>query len=96
MAIEAVLNDVVIAHSDETVVIEGNHYFPRADVDMSMLEKSDTRTVCPWKGEAYYYSVDGDGERAKDAAWYYPDPKPDAEAVRDRIAFWGNVEIVET
>ena len=95
MAMEAVCNDVVIAHSDETVIVEGNHYFPREDVDTSMLEKSETRTFCAWKGEAHYYSIDCDGEIAKDAAWYYPDPKPDAEKIRNHIAFWGDVEIVE-
>ncbi|ANU07280.1 DUF427 domain-containing protein [Paraurantiacibacter namhicola] len=95
MAVEAILNDVVIAHSTSTKVVEGNHYFPREDVDMSMLEKSDTRTFCSWKGEARYYSLDCDGTLAKDAAWTYPDPKPDAAHVKDHIAFWGDVEISE-
>jgi uncharacterized protein (DUF427 family) len=95
MAVEAVWNDQVIAHSDRTVVVEGNHYFPREDVDTSMLEKSDTTTVCPWKGTASYYTVDVDGERNEDAAWYYPDPKPEAARIKDRIAFWNGVEVQE-
>jgi uncharacterized protein (DUF427 family) len=95
MSVEAIWNDTVIAHSDETVVVEGNHYFPKDDVDTSMLEKSDTTSVCPWKGTARYYTIECDGERNEDAAWYYPDPKPEAEKVRNRIAFWNGVEIVE-
>ncbi|MGX7896944.1 DUF427 domain-containing protein [Tsuneonella sp. HG222] len=95
MAIEAVWNDQVIAHSDDTVVVEGNHYFPKDDVDPSVLVKSNTTSVCPWKGTANYYTIDIDGERNVDAAWYYADPKPEAEQVRGRIAFWNGVEIVE-
>lgn len=96
MAVEAIWNEQVIAHSDRTVVVEGNHYFPREDVDTSMLEKSATTTVCPWKGIAHYCTIEIDGERNVDAAWYYPDPKPKAEHIRDRIAFWHGVEVVET
>jgi uncharacterized protein (DUF427 family) len=94
VAVEAIWNGAVIAHSDETVVVEGNHYFPRADVDPSVLVASDTRTVCAWKGTAHYYTLAVDGERNRDAAWYYPEPKPEADKVRDRIAFWRGVEIV--
>jgi uncharacterized protein (DUF427 family) len=95
MAVEAVWNDTVIAHSDETVLVEGNHYFPKADVDTSMLEKSATTSECPWKGTALYYTIDCDGERNEDAAWCYPDPKPEAENIRDRFAFWKGVEVIE-
>jgi uncharacterized protein (DUF427 family) len=95
MAVEAIWNDQVIAHSDRTVVVEGNQYFPREDVDSSVLEKSTTTTVCPWKGTAHYCTIEIDGERNVDAAWYYPDPKPKAEMVRDRIAFWHGVEVIE-
>jgi uncharacterized protein (DUF427 family) len=95
MAVEAIWNEQVIAHSDRTVVVEGNHYFPREDVDTSVLERSPTTTVCPWKGTAHYCTIDIDGERNEDAAWYYPDPKPAAEQVRDRIAFWRGVEVAE-
>lgn len=95
MAVEAIWNDTVVAHSDHTVVVEGNHYFPREDVDTSMLEKSDTTSECPWKGTAHYYTIDCDGERNEDAAWTYPEPKLEAEKVRNRIAFWNGVDIVE-
>lgn len=95
MPIEAVWNDTVIAHSDNTVVVEGNHYFPREDVDMSCLERSATTSTCAWKGVAHYYSIDVDGEVCEDAAWTYPDPKAEAEHIRDRIAFWNGVEVSE-
>ena len=95
MAVEAIWNDEVIAHSDRTVVVEGNHYFPREDVDMAMLEDSATTSVCPWKGTAHYYSIAVDGQRNTDAAWYYPEPKPRAVEIRDRIAFWKGVEVAE-
>ena len=95
MAVEAIWNDTVIAHSDETVVVEGDHYFPKADVDTSMLEKSKTTSECRFKGTAHYYTIDMDGERNEAAAWYYPEPKPEAERIRDHIAFWHGVEIVE-
>ena len=95
MAVEAIWNDQVIAHSDRTVVVEGNHYFPREDVDPSVLEKSQTTSECPWKGTARYYTLDLDGDRNEDAAWYYPEPKPEAEQIRDHIAFWNGVEVVE-
>jgi len=95
MAVEAIWKERVIAHSDRTVVVEGNHYFPREDVDASVLENSATTTVCPWKGTAHYFTIGIDGERNVDAAWYYPDPKPKAENIRDRIAFWKGVEVIE-
>ena len=95
MAIEAIWNDQVIAHSDDTVVVEGNHYFPKEDVDTSVLEKSSTTSVCPWKGTANYYTIDIDGERNEDAAWCYPEPKPDAAKIRDRFAFCNGVEVIE-
>jgi uncharacterized protein (DUF427 family) len=95
MAVEAVWNDQVIAHSDRTVVVEGNHYFPREDVDTSLLERSATTTVCPWKGTAHYYSITTDGESNPDAAWYYPDPKPEAAQIKGHIAFWKGIEVQE-
>lgn len=91
--IEARWNDTLIARSDDTVVVEGNHYFPADAVDASLLRPSDTTSVCPWKGTAHYYSLAvGDAEN-RDAAWYYPDPKPDAESIRGRIAFWKGVKV---
>jgi uncharacterized protein (DUF427 family) len=95
MPVEAVWNDQVLASSDDTVVVEGNHYFPRDDVDPTVLEKSATTSVCSWKGTAHYYTLDVDGERNEDAAWFYPDPKPEAARIKDRIAFWKGVEVAE-
>jgi uncharacterized protein (DUF427 family) len=83
----------VLAESDDTVVVEGNHYFPPDAVRRDHLVASNTHTVCPWKGTASYYTVTVDGKTNEDAAWYYPDPKPDAEHVRDRVAFWRGVEV---
>jgi uncharacterized protein (DUF427 family) len=91
--IEARWNGAVIARSAETVVVEGNHYFPRRDVDAALLADSTTTTVCPWKGTAHYHSLVVNGAENRDAAWYYPEPKPAAAAIRDRIAFWRGVEV---
>jgi uncharacterized protein (DUF427 family) len=94
--VRAVWQDVVIAESDNTVVVEGNHYFPREDVRLELLTSSDTNTVCPWKGTASYYTVDtGDGAPNVDAAWYYPEPKEAAIEITDRIAFWKGVKVVD-
>lgn len=90
---KAIWNGAVIAQSDDTVVVEGNHYFPAASADRQYLTFSNHRTSCPWKGEAHYYSLLVNGELNPDAAWYYPDPKPDAEMVKDRVAFWKGVKI---
>ena len=83
----------VIADSDDTVVVEGNHYFPLDAVHSEYLEPSDTHTTCPWKGEASYYSLVVDGERNPDAAWFYPEPKAAAAEIKDRVAFWRGVEV---
>lgn len=91
--VQAVWNGAVIAESDDTVVVEGNHYFPRAAVDAAYLTDSGTRSHCPWKGEARYHSLVVDGAENRDAAWYYPDPKPAAAQIRDRIAFWKGVKV---
>jgi len=91
----ALWKGVVIAESDDTVEVEGNHYFPSKSVNMDYLRPSDTRTACPWKGEASYYSVHVDGETNTDAAWYYPEPKDAARHIRGRVAFWRGVEIRE-
>jgi uncharacterized protein (DUF427 family) len=90
---KAIWNDEVIAESDDTVVLEGNVYFPRASVRDDVLVDSDTHTVCPWKGRASYYTLKADGHITPDAVWYYPSPKPDAAAVRDRVAFWKDVRV---
>ncbi len=90
---EAIWNGTVIASSDDTVVVEGNHYFPADAVNAALLKPSGTTTVCPWKGTARYHSLLVDGAENPDAAWYYPDPKPDAESIRGRIAFWKGVQV---
>jgi uncharacterized protein (DUF427 family) len=95
MTMIASWNGREIARSDDTVVIEGNHYFPRADVDSQVLGPSDTTSVCPWKGTASYHSLSVDGATNPDAAWYYPEPKDAAAEIRDRIAFWKGVELRE-
>ncbi len=92
---KAIWNGKVIAESDETIVIEGNHYFPPGSVKKEYLQTSNTHTVCPWKGAASYYDLEIDGIKNKDAAWYYPQPKPMAKGIKDYIAFWKGVEIVK-
>ena len=95
MAIVALWNGTEIARSDDTVVVEGNHYFPREDLAAEVLTPSDTSTICPWKGTAHYHGVRTGGADNPDAAWYYPEPKPAAAEIRDRIAFWKGVEVRE-
>ncbi len=90
----AIWNDVVIAESDRTVVIDGNHYFPPEAVKKELLVPSETTSVCPWKGTASYYSLEVGGQRNEDAAWFYPDPKDAAVQIKDHVAFWRGV-IVE-
>ncbi len=89
----ATWNNTVIAQSDDTVVVEGNHYFPLSSVRTDLLRQSDTHTVCPWKGTASYYSLDVDGQVNPDAVWYYPQPKDAAKQITDHVAFWHGVEV---
>lgn len=91
--VEARWNGALIASSEETVIVEGNHYFPVDAVDAAVLRDSSTTTICPWKGTAHYYTLQVDSAENRDAAWYYPDPKPKAENIRGRIAFWKGVEV---
>ena len=91
--VEASWNGRTIAKSDDTVVVEGNHYFPADAVDASLLTPSATTSGCPWKGTAHYHSLVVDGQENRDAAWYYPEPKDAAAQVRGRIAFWKGVEV---
>ena len=93
MTVRATWHGAVIAESDDTVVVEGNHYFPPVAVDRSFLVESDTSTHCPWKGDARYYSVVVEGEANADAAWYYPEPFDAAGEIRDHVAFWRGVEV---
>jgi uncharacterized protein (DUF427 family) len=89
----ATWNGQIVARSDETIVVEGNHYFPPSSVDSRFLVDSATSTVCPWKGTASYYDVVVDGETNAAAAWYYPDPKPAASDIKGYVAFWKGVSV---
>ena len=93
---KAIWKQQVLAESDDTVVVEGNHYFPPDSVKREFLQDSATTTVCPWKGTANYYTLMVDGQSNSDAAWFYADPKPAADQVRGRIAFWKGVQISES
>ena len=89
----ATWNGATIAESNDTIVIEGNHYFPRDAIRQEYFQPSNTHTICPWKGEASYFNVVVNGETNKDAAWYYPDPKPAAQEIKDYVAFWRGVKV---
>lgn len=91
----ATLNGVVLAESDHTEVVEGNHYFPPESVNKGFFEESATTTHCPWKGDASYYTVNVEGEELRDAAWYYPQPKEAAANIKDHVAFYGNKVDIE-
>ncbi len=90
---KAVWNNTVVAESDDTVVVEGNHYFPVDALKREYVTFSNHKTMCAWKGQASYYSLIVDGELNPDAVWYYPDPKPEAQMVKDRVAFWKGVQV---
>jgi uncharacterized protein (DUF427 family) len=89
----AVWNGVVLAESDTCEIVEGNHYFPPQSVKRDLLRPSETHTVCPWKGVASYYDICANGEINRDAAWFYPEPKPAAAQIKDYVAFWKGVTI---
>ena len=89
----ATFHGQVIAESDDTVVVEGNHYFPPDSVNREFLAETDATSQCPWKGVARYMDVVVDGERASGAAWTYPEPKPAAAEIKDRVAFWRGVAV---
>ena len=90
---KAIWNNQVIAESQQTVVVDNNHYFPQSDIYQDFFVPSDTKTVCSWKGEASYYTLSVDGQENKDAAWYYSQPKAAAENIKGHIAFWKGVAI---
>lgn len=90
---KAVWNGVVLAESNQTVVVEGNHYFPQESVKAEYLRPSDTHTICPWKGTASYHTIEVNGQSNPDAAWYYPEPRTAAIQIKDRIAFWKGVRV---
>jgi uncharacterized protein (DUF427 family) len=90
---KAVWNGTVLAESDDTVIVEGNHYFPPETVNFEHLTETDTHTVCSWKGLASYYTVKVDGQENVDAAWFYPEPKDEAAQIKDHVAFWRGVSV---
>lgn len=89
----AIWNGAVIAESPETVMVEGNHYFPASSVKKDFLRESATHSICPWKGTASYYSLEVNGKTNPDAAWFYTEPKPAAKEITGRIAFWKGVKV---
>lgn len=92
---KATWNNIVIAESNKTIVIEGNHYFPPDSVNMEFFEESDLHTTCPWKGVASYYTIKINNQKNENAAWYYPDPKEKAQQIKNYVAFYGSVKLFE-
>ncbi|XLS29917.1 DUF427 domain-containing protein [Flavobacteriaceae bacterium M23B6Z8] len=92
---KAIWNGEIIAESSDTVVVENNHYFPPESIHEKFFKKSDTHTVCPWKGTASYYTIEVDGKENKDAAWYYPEVSELAKSIKGHIAFWKGVTVSE-
>jgi uncharacterized protein (DUF427 family) len=92
---KAIWNNQIIAESNDTIIVENNHYFPKKSVKEEYLKTSATHTTCPWKGLASYYTLEVDNQQNKDAAWYYPDPKDAAKNIKDYVAFWKGVKITE-
>ena len=90
---KALWNNKVIAESNNTVIVEGNHYFPHGSIKRSYFKPSDTHTICPWKGTASYYSINVSGKVNKDAAWFYPEISELAKGIKNRVAFWKDVII---
>ena len=91
---KAVWNDAVLAQSEKTILVEGNHYFPPDSIRKEFFKESEMHTMCGWKGMASYYSVIANGKTNKDCAWYYPDPTDAAKNIKDYVAFWNGVKIV--
>lgn len=92
---KAIWNGQVLAESDNTIVIEGNHYFPPTTIRKEHFKNSNTNTVCPWKGTASYYTLSVDGKENEDAAWFYPQAKEMAKKIENYVAFWKGVEVKE-
>jgi uncharacterized protein (DUF427 family) len=91
--VKATWNGAVLAESDDTVLVEGNHYFPATALKREFTAASDHTSFCPWKGTAHYYSIRVNGQENANACWYYPEPKPEAAMVRDRVACWKGVTV---
>ncbi|MEO0403948.1 MAG: DUF427 domain-containing protein [Bacteroidota bacterium] len=92
---KAIWNGVTIAESNDTVIIEGNHYFPAEAIHQEYFKESETHSVCPWKGTASYYTIEVNGESNQDAAWYYPEVSELAKNIKGKVAFWKGVEVTE-
>ena len=92
---KATWNGTVLAESGETHVVEGTHYFPSSSIVKQYFKPSDTTSVCPWKGAASYYTIEVDGKVNDDAAWYYEAPKDAAKEIKDHVAFWKGIEVVD-
>lgn len=92
---KAIWQGQVIAQSDDTVQVEGTHYFPRTSLNEELIRESNKTTVCGWKGKAHYYSLEVDGQTNSDAVWYYPEPKSAAAEIADRVAFWRGVQVTD-
>lgn len=92
---KALWNNKILAESDNTEIVEGNHYFPADSVNREYFKDSETRSACPWKGEASYCNIEVDGKTNADAAWYYPEPKPAANNIKNYVAFWNGVEVTD-
>ena len=92
---KAIWKDQIIAESDETIIIENNHYFPEDSVNKEFLNSSNTVTHCPWKGRASYFNINIQGVENRDAAWYYTNPKSKAKNIKNYVAFWKGVEVIK-
>ena len=92
---KAIWNNTVLAESDQTVVVEGNHYFPESSLKRDYVSFSNHKSMCPWKGEASYYSLMVDGKMNENAVWYYPEPSDAAKEIKGRVAFWKGVNVAE-
>ena len=93
---KAIWNDTLLAESDDTKVVEGNHYFPPESVNKQHFKPTDHTTECPWKGTASYYTIEADGDKNENAAWTYPEPKEAASEIKDHVAFWKGVDVKES
>ena len=91
---KAIWKDKTLAESNETIIIENNHYFPPSSLNLQYFNKSDTTSVCPWKGTAHYYTVVVNNEKNVDSAWYYPSPKEAANEITGYVAFWNGVKVI--
>ena len=92
---KAIWHDVILAESDATISIEGNYYFPAESIKKEYFQQSDYHSTCPWKGEAHYYNIVVDGEMNNNAAWFYPEPKEAAKEIKNYVAFWKGVEVID-